>query len=93
MGNRNGRDARCPSGAGRNGRDARAVARNARPYLSRLYRFLPLVLPVPSFRSRAKKEGALFSHVPVEALRKPCVAHERDMHPVGCILCFAWHTR
>ena len=50
-----------------------AVARDARPYLLRLCRLLPLALPVPSFRSRGKKEGALFSRVPSEALEKPCV--------------------
>jgi hypothetical protein len=48
---------------------------------------------VPSFRSRAKKEGALFSRVSSEALEKPCVTHERDMHPNRYILHFAWHTR
>lgn len=35
------------------------------------------VSQLPSSRSRAKKEGALLSRVPVEALRKPCVTHER----------------
>ncbi len=50
------------------------------------------VSQLPSFRSRAKKEGALFSRVPVEALRKPCVTHERDIRPTGRIPRFVWHT-
>ena len=45
------------------------------------------------FRSRAKKEGAIFSRVSVEALEKPCVAHERETRPAGRILHFAWPTR
>ena len=38
---------------------------------------LQLLLRALSCRSRAKKEGALLSRDPVEALRKPCVTHER----------------
>ena len=40
-----------------------------------------------------KERGRTLSRVSSEALEKPCVTHERDMHPVGCILRFAWHTR
>ena len=54
---------------------------------------LPPFFPLPSFRSRAKKEGAIFSRVTVEALEKPCVAHERETRPAGRILHFAWPTR
>ena len=45
-------------------------------------------------RSRAKKEGAIFSRVSVEALEKPCVTHGREMRPVGRILhSFGTHIR
>ena len=37
------------------------------------------------FRSRAKKEGAIFSRVSVEALRKPYPTHEREIRPAGRI--------
>ena len=39
------------------------------------------------FPNTGIERGHTLFPCPVEALRKPCVAHERDMYPAGYILC------